>query len=439
MNVILQKMKDMNSIKQNILVLLFLSSSFVFGQEKSTLILGTTAHIGDGSIIKNAAIGFRDGEIDLIRSIDFSVDTSQYEQVIRLNGQHSYPGFISPNNVLGLVEIDAVRATRDADEVGSITPQVRSLVAYNTDSKIIPTVRSNGVLTVQSTPQGGRISGSSSIFNLDGWNWEDAVLKTDDAIHINWPSVYERKWENGTITYTENKKFEEQVDELIRFFEHAEAYTKSDFVLETNLRFEAMRGVFTGRKKVFIHANNANELSSAIYFIREQQIKSPVIVGAYDALLVADLLVDYEIPVVLRRVHELPLREDDAVDLPYQLPALLAEKGVLFCLQNDGSMQAMGTRNLPFYAGTAAAYGLEKERALQSITLDAAKILGIDEEVGSITKGKKATFFVSEGDALDMRTNKLSVAYINGKAIDLSSHQSDLYEKYMKKYGLETN
>lgn len=408
-------------------------------QEKSTLIVGTTAHIGNGEVIRDAAIGFRNGKIDLVTAIDYRLDTTKYEVIIRLNGQHSYPGFISPNNVLGLLEIDAVRATRDANEVGNITPQVRSLVAYNTDSKIIPTVRSNGVLIVQSTPQGGRISGTSSIFNLDGWNWEDAVLKMDDAIHINWPSVYNRKWENGTITYKENKEFENQVNELVTFFKNAKAYTKSDFILETNLRFEAMRPVFKGDKKVFIHANNAKELSSAIYFIREQKVKSPVLVGAYDALLVADLLVDYKIPLVLRRVHELPLREDDAVDIPYQLPALLAEKGVKFCLQNDGSMQAMGTRNLPFYAGTAAAYGLDREEALKSISLHAAQILGIDQQVGSLELGKRATLFVSEGDALDMRTNQLSAAFVNGKMIDLGSHQRDLYERYMKKYGLEPN
>ena len=429
----------MRIIKLVIFATIIMSSQMLSAQEKSTLIVGTTAHIGNGEVIRDAAIGFRNGKIDLVTAIDYRLDTTKYEVIIRLNGQHSYPGFISPNNVLGLLEIDAVRATRDANEVGNITPQVRSLVAYNTDSKIIPTVRSNGVLIVQSTPQGGRISGTSSIFNLDGWNWEDAVLKMDDAIHINWPSVYNRKWENGTITYKENKEFENQVNELVTFFKNAEAYTKSDFILETNLRFEAMRPVFTGDKKVFIHANNAKELSSAIYFIREQKVKSPVLVGAYDALLVADLLVDYKIPLVLRRVHELPLREDDAVDIPYQLPALLAEKGVKFCLQNDGSMQAMGTRNLPFYAGTAAAHGLDREEALKSISLHAAQILGIDQQVGSLELGKRATLFVSEGDALDMRTNQLSAAFVNGKMIDLGSHQRDLYERYMKKYGLEPN
>lgn len=408
--------------------------------ERSTLILGTTAHIGNGDVIKNSAIGIKGTTINLVMSAqDYRLDTNAYDTVIRMYGQHSYPGFISPNNVLGLVEIDAVRATRDNNEVGSITPQVRSLVAYNTDSKIIPTVRSNGVLIVQSTPQGGRISGTSSIFSLNGWNWEDAVLKIDDAIHINWPSVYSSKWENGDIIYFENKNYLTEVKELKTFFLNAKAYSKSDFNLEKNLRFEAMREVFKGNKKVFIHADKAKELSEAIYFIREQEIKKPVLVGAYDALLVADLLVDYNIPVVLRRVHELPLREDDAVDQPYRLPALLKEAGVLFCLQNDGRMQAMGTRNLPFYAGTAAAYGLDKEEALSSITLNAAKILGIEKQVGSIEIGKLATLFVSKGDALDMKTNQVTVAFVNGQTINLSSHQRELYEKYMRKYGLEVN
>ncbi len=338
---------------------------------------------------------------------------------------------------MGLVEINAVRSTRDEKEVGKFNPQIRSLTAYNTDSKIIPTVRTNGVLIVQSTPQGGRISGTSSIFNLDGWNWEDAVLKQDDGIHINWPSVYQWKWVDGHRIFELNKNYESELIELQNFFKNALAYSKSDFILEKNLRFEAMKAVFNGDKRVYFHANLAKELSEAIYFIKQMDIKKPVIVGAYDAPLVADLLVDYNIPVVLRRVHELPVREDDDVNLPYKLPYLLKKAGVQFCLQNDGSMQEMGTRNLAFYAGTAAAYGLTKEEALKSITLDAAKILGIDNQVGSLEVGKLATLFVSKGDALDMKTNQLCIAFIEGKQVDLNNSQKELYQKYMTKYGLK--
>jgi imidazolonepropionase-like amidohydrolase len=125
------------------------------------------------------------------------------------------------------------------------------------------------------------------------------------------------------------------------------------------------------------------------------------------------------------------------VDLPYKLPYLLQKAGVLFCLQNEGGMEAMGTRNLPFIAGTSAAYGLTKEQAVKSISLNAAKILGIDKTCGSIEVGKDATLFVSTGDALDMMYNNVEYAFIKGKAIDLNNDQKELYEKYKKKFNLK--
>lgn len=440
MNAILMKMKDILAFKNILLALTLFLWLPLAAQNKAEkiLIVGATAHIGNGEVIENAALGINGDKIDLLMSAkDYRLDSSLYDKVLYYKGQHIYPAFISANNTLGLVEINAVRASRDEREVGKFNPQIRSLTSYNTDSKIIPTVRTNGVLIVQSTPQGGRISGTSSIFNLDGWNWEDAVLKQDDGIHINWPSVYESKWVNGNRIYELNKDYENELLELQNFFKNALAYSKSDFILEKNLRFEAMKAVFNGKKRVYIHANLAKELSEAIYFIKQFDLKKAVIVGGYDAALVSDLLVDYNIPVILRRVHELPVREDDDINLPYKLPFLLKEAGVTFCLQNDGSMQEMGTRNLPFYAGTAAAYGLSKEEALRSITLDAAKILGIDHEVGSLEVGKLATLFISKGDALDMKTNHLSYALIEGKNIDLNNSQKELYEKYMNKYGLK--
>jgi imidazolonepropionase-like amidohydrolase len=398
-------------------------------QTKSVLILNGTAHLGNGKIIKNAAISFENGKLTLVEDATrIKIDFSKYDTIIKVSGKHIYPGIIAPNSTLGLVEIDAVRATDDMKEVGIFKPHVRSIIAYNTESKITTTVRSNGVLMGQITPRGGTISGTSSIVQFDAWNWEDAVVKEDDGVHLNWLNMVNR-W-----TGKPNKDYEKNMNELTSFFKNALAYSKVENQPEKNLRFEAMRGVFNGTKTLFIHANYIKEITEAIHFSRKNEVKKMVIVGGYDAWMVTDMLKENKVAVILKRVHSLPQRQEEDVYLPYKLPHKLFDAGVLFCLENAGDMEAMGTRNLPFYAGTAAAYGLDKEEALKLITLNTAIILGIDSLVGSIEVGKDATLFISTGDALDMKSNNVEIAFIQGRLIDVDNHQKKLYRKFSEKY-----
>jgi len=396
---------------------------------KSILLLNGIAHVGNGEVIENSAIAFKDGKLTLVADARrIKIDFTAFDTIVKIEGKHVYPGIIAPNSTLGLVEIDAVRATRDMDETGMYTPHVRSIIAYNTESKITTTVRSNGVLMGQITPRGNYISGTSSVVQFDAWNWEDAAYKKDDGVHLNWQRMY--NWWDGK----KNKKYKERVDQLNEFFANSLAYSKTENPEETNLRFEAMKGVFSGEQTLFIHANFVKEITEAVAFAKNFEVQKVVIVGGYDAWRVSDMLKDNKVAVILRRVHELPVNEDDDVSLPYKLPKMLHDAGVLFCLENSGDMEAMGSRNLPFYAGTAAAYGLDKEQALQLITLNTAKILGIDATTGSLEPGKDATLFISTGDALDMRTNNVIAAFIQGRLIDLDNHQKKLYRKFSEKY-----
>jgi imidazolonepropionase-like amidohydrolase len=191
-----------------------------------------------------------------------------------------------------------------------------------------------------------------------------------------------------------------------------------------------MRGLFNGSKNLYIHANSANEIRDAIEFFENFKVNNLVIVGGEDALKVSNILVEKNIPVILNRVHRLPKSQDSPVDEPYIQAKKLQDKGILFCLSYEGDMEAMGARNIAFTAGTTIAYGLKYEKAVQSITLNTAKILGIDHLVGSIQSNKNATFFISSGDALDMRSNNVEKAYINGKEINLNNHQKELFNKY---------
>jgi imidazolonepropionase-like amidohydrolase len=200
------------------------------------------------------------------------------------------------------------------------------------------------------------------------------------------------------------------------------------------LVLESTKGLFDGSQTLFVNANEEKQIIDAVQFAKQNGIKKMVIVGGYEAYKTAELLQKNNVSVLLRRVHEMPENEDDDIDLPFKSAKLLSDKGVLVGLENSGSHERMNTRNLPFLAGTCAAYGMEKEQALKLITSNTAKILRIDAQCGTLEQGKDATLFISEGDALDMRTNKLTHAFIQGRLISLETHQTKLNEKYKKKY-----
>lgn len=421
-------------------IFILLLTTIAFGQQtpaakqtKSILILGGKAHIGNGTIIENSLISINNGKIEAIGDARV-MKVSKHDINIDASGKDIYPGFIAPNSTLGLVEIDAVKASDDESEMGEMNPHIRSIIAYNAESGLVEVARPNGVLLAQITPRGGRISGTSSVVQLDAWNWEDAIVKENDGIHLNWPRSYSRSgwWaEPGSIE--PNKNYDKQITEIQNFYSNAKAYASSNVTVK-DIPYEAMKGLESGDKQLFIHANGEKEIVDAILFKKKNNIKKMTIVGGYYAYKNATLLIENNVAVLLRRVHDLPLLEDEDVNLPFKNAKLLTDAGVLVGLENMGDMERMQVRNLPFYAGTCAAWGMEKEKALQLITLNSAKILGIDANYGSLEAGKSATLFISDGDALDMKTNKITTALIDGRQISLESHQTELYERYKEKF-----
>lgn len=402
-------------------------------QTKTILILGAKAHLGNGNVIENSLISIIDGKIATI-SAAAGIKPAKHDVMIDASGKHVYPGFIAPNSTLGLVEIDAVRASDDESEIGEFNPHVRSIIAYNSESKLVETTRPNGVLIAQITPRGGRIPGSSSIVQLDAWTWEDATIKANDGIHLNWPKSYSRAgwWaEPGGIEI--NKNYEPQTQSIQEYFDTAFAYLGSKNT-KKDLPYEAMNGLQSGEKTLFINANGEKEIIDAVLFKKKNNIKNMTIVGGYYAFRVAPLLKENNVSVLLKRVHDMPLLEDEDVNLPYKNAKLLVDAGILVGLENAGDMERMQTRNLPFYAGTCAAWGLSKEQALQLISGNTAKILGIDQQYGTLEAGKSATLFISEGDALDMKSNLISLAFIDGRNISLESHHTKLYKRYKEKF-----
>lgn len=403
-------------------------------QSEQIAIIGATAHIGNGEVIENCTIIFNDGKITAIGA---DVSTPTTGTTINAQGKHVYPGFIAPSKSLGLVEVDAVRASDDQDEIGEMIPHVRSLIAYNAESKVVESMRPNGVLIGQVTPQGGTISGTSSIVQFDAWNWEDAALQTDDGIHMNWPNFFRRGrwWRGEERGYIPNKEYGKEMDDIKMFFQNSKAYGNANET-EKNLPFAAMQGLFDGSQRLYIHADGEKEMTDGVTMAKEMGVKHVVIVGGYRANKITDFLKEHNVAVLVERTHSLPSFDDDDYDITYKLPKLLIDAGLLVGLQNEDAANFQ-IRNLAFYAGQTVAPGLDKETALQLITGNTAKILGIDDRYGTLEEGKSATLFISEGDALDMRTNKLSKAYIDGRDISLETHQTELWKRYMGKYERE--
>lgn len=402
-------------------------------QSEAILLKGGVAHLGNGEVIQNSLIAFENGKITLIADATTArIDVAGYKEV-NISGKHVYPGFILPDSDVGLEEVSSVNAMSDSREEGSINPNVRSLIAYNTDSELPPTFRFNGILMAESRPRGGRISGTSSLMNMDGWNWEDAVNTPDLAIHMSWPATRSRRFDFATYTISneKNKDYDKQVAEVAAFMDDAVSYAAiSD--KERNLKLEAMLGLFDGSKVLMIRSNDPRAIIDGVSLAKSKGVKKIALVSGTGSLQVKEFLAENNIPVVIQRVHSMPDRADMDVDLPYRLPVELTKAGVKVALSHTGMLAL--ARNLPFYAGTATAYGLEREEALKLITINPAEILGVGDKTGSLEEGKEATLFVSEGDALDFRTNKLSHAFIQGKQVILNNKQEMLFERYSKKY-----
>jgi len=398
-------------------------------QTKAFSIEGATAHLGDGTVIDDSLIMFADGKITFVGSAKMKI--ARQGTVINARGKHVYPGFIAVNSTLGLVEINSVKASSDEEELGTMNPHIRSLIAYNAESKVVETMRPNGVLIGQITPRGGRISGTSSVVQFDAWNWEDAALKVDDGIHMNWPTSTTFRWWDGEGVKI-NANYSKNISELSDYLDAGKDYLKGS-KSPKNLELEALKGLFDKTQKLYMHVNGEREITDAVHFAKKHGVDL-VIVGADEAHKVTDILVKNKIPVVIKRAHLIPGNNDDNYDKSYKTALHLVEKGITVTIGLEEGHVRMNDRNLPFNAGTYAAHGLDKEKAVKLITLNAAKILGIDNIVGSLTVGKDATLFISEGDALDMRGNILTEAFIQGRKLSLESHQTKLWKRYSNKY-----
>ncbi len=408
-------------------------------QSHPILLKGGDLYTVSSGVLEKTDLLFEAGSITQIGK---NLTPPSEAEVIDVTGERVYPGLIAPETGLGLTEIGAVRATRDGSETGSITPEVRTHIAYNPDSEILPTVRSNGITTALVVPGGSLIRGRSSLLNLDGWTKEDAAEKLDLGLSVSWPraSIITAWWMTQSAE-EQKKNIKKSRKRLIDAFEEAHRYylakkhssKKSSANLPQDLRWEAMAPVFSGDMPVMISANDYRQIDEALELAKKYNLRI-IIVGGAESWKIAKRLKRANVPVILRRVQSMPMRQDDGYDEAFLLPKKLADAGVTFCFSNSaGGPSTWDSRNLPFQAGQAIGAGLSPEAALRSLTLTTAEILGVADRIGSLEIGKKATIVVSDGDLLDALTNRVVYEFIGGRRVDLNNRHKALYEKYRQK------
>lgn len=397
-----------------------------------------TIHTVSHGVIERGVVWFMGGQILAVLPEGADMAWSDIDPIdIDAEGLHIYPGMIVANTLTGLVEINAVNATRDFAETGDVTPEVRAAPAINPDSTIIPVTRSAGILTAGVFPSSGVIPGRASVIRMDGWTWEDMTISDNAGLVINWPVV--RPVTAWWMQRSEEEQLEEAKQNLAKIedaFRSAEAYfeaRKADAGVRESIRWEAMRPAIEGSSPVFIRAQELEQIQSAVSWASGRGLKT-VIVGGRDAHLCLDLLKRHDVAVMVTGTHSLPRRRDSHYDEPFRLPAVLEEAGVRWCMASGGgAFQAPHERNMLHQTATAVAHGLDMDVAIRSLTLSAAELLGVSDSIGSIERGKQATFIITDGNPLDIRTN-VEMAFIDGRMIDLANKQSKLSEKYREKY-----
>lgn len=405
-------------------------------QDHTIALVGGTIHPVTGPVVEKGTIVFDKGKIIHLGTNPAIPPGSE---VIDATGNHIYPGLISADTYIGLVEIGAVRASRDVSETGRINPNVRAEVAVNPESELIPVVRANGITMAVSAPSGGLIGGTSAMLLMDGWTWEEMTFKAPAALNVFWPTMTMTVEEQAKKSHEQQRKERDAaLKELRNAFRDARSYMVAKHAERdkglpyhnVDLRWEAMIPVLEQKLPVVVWADEIQQIQAAVAWAEQENLHI-IIGGGHDAWRVADLLKKNEIPVLAGGILRLPDRRFEEYDEPFVLPAKLHHAGLLFAIITQG--EAAHERNLPYEAAQAAAYGLPREEALKAITLYPAQIFGVADRVGSLEIGKDATLIVTTGDPLEIMSTVL-MEFIQGRKIDLTSRHTMLYEKYKEKY-----
>ncbi|MGI8744268.1 MAG: amidohydrolase family protein [Bryobacteraceae bacterium] len=425
------------------------------GTDDSFLIRGATVHPVAAAEIQNGSILVRDGKIV---GVGRNLAAPKGIRIIEAKGMHVYPGMIDSGTELGLSEIGSIRESNDTGELGQFNPQLRAEIAINPSSEHIPVTRANGITSVITLPmgQGGDmqmmrrgggggtiIGGQAALVHLDGWTWEEMQISKTAGMAMRFPAIFSRggRFDDSADipaafrgpTYADSKKaYEQQLRELKDFFEQARRYEKAKAAkapgFKTDLKFEAMLPVLEGKVPLVTMAGRERAIRDAVQFADQQKVRL-VIADPHELGKMGPQLKAKNISAILGPTLALPQHEDDPYDAAYTLPNEFHKAGVKFAF---GTFNNEFTRNLPYQAATAVAFGLPYDEALKAVTVNPAEIWGVADRIGSIQEGKWADLMVTDGDPLETKT-QVKQLFIKGKTVDLDNKHKRLYEKYINR------
>jgi imidazolonepropionase-like amidohydrolase len=401
--------------------------------------VGGTVHPVSGPPLAGATL-LVEGE--RIAAVGSEVVVPEGARVLDVAGKHLYPGFLHPQTDLGLVEVSSVRGTVDTTEIGQVNPNLRAEVAFNADSFRLPPAAAGGVVAAHVVPRGGVLSGTSAVMRLQGWNWRDMTIAAPVGMHLWWPRASRAGWWDRTTPEELEKRRKEELEVLDETLERARAYGRALAAAAAqparapapDPRLDALQPVLAGEVPLFVHADTLPQIEAALDWLAEKGFERAVLVAGYDVARAAERVAAAGVPVILDTVHRVPSRAWEPYDSVYTAAARLHEAGVRFAIAAGGAgADSENARNLPFEAATAAAFGLPREIALEAITLRSAEILGVGDRLGSLEPGKEASFFVADGDPLEIRTAIESV-WIAGREVDRSEdRQWRLYRRFAER------
>jgi imidazolonepropionase-like amidohydrolase len=401
------------------------------GKKGTIVIRNVTIVPVTGPQIANGTLVMSNGVITAIGGPEIPLPTTGL--VINGGGQFAYPGMIDSGTSIGLVEMDSVAGTVDTTELGDLNANAQAAVALNPHSELIPVTRVNGVTNVVTVPEGGIISGQSALIQLSGWTPQEMVVKAPLAMHIRFPRLRGAPLvdvpQDEEAEKELKKSYTRELDKLRDTFRDAQAYARAMNAkgkrFDRDLILEALVPVVDGRLPVIVHANQERDIRAAIEFADEFKLKM-ILAGAQDVARVIPELKSRNISVLLGPILALPQREDDPYDLLFTNAKTLNDAGIRFAIQTT---EAHNTRNLPYHAGSCAAFGLPKDVALKAITIYPAEIFGVADKLGSLEVGKVANVILTDGDPLELRTNVKRV-FIAGEEISMDSRHTQLYNKF---------
>jgi hypothetical protein len=330
---------------------------------------------------------------------------------------------IDASTDLGLNE-PGVRNYDDVNEILPFNQMLRTRVAYQSDSDAISVARVEGITSAGIRPGGGMIGGEIPVMNLDGWTWEENTLRASAGLAMAYPGGGGGRGGGGGG----GGATAEQLNELNRMLDRARLYAKVGPSRTVDWSLEPFLPILDRRQALYVDANTEGAIREAIAWAERNGVRIVIRSGA-DAQRAAGLLKEHNVPVILTSVLTLPAREDAFHAYPYQTAGVLAKAGVMVAFSSGGYQNV---RNVPFQAGRSVAWGLDHDEAIKALTINAARILGVDSQVGSIEAGKLANLIVVKGDPIEVRS-QIQHVVIAGRDVPLESKHTELYKRYMSR------